>query len=342
MTARVLAVPRDRAEATRRWLKERGWLSAEFGVARRAETVFLPLTEDAAGPFPDGREEQVELAAQPIVARSYRDALTGLSPTEREELPRSFDVVGDIVLIRLTDRWSATAPQIGQALLRFVPGARKVGWDHGVHGPTRRHSLQPLAGQGSWRTTHRENGLSLSVDLARAYFSPRLAREHARVAALVRSGERVFDLCCGIGPFALTIARDARAREVLAADVNPDAIALLQENAQRLGVSGRIHAEVADVREFVGRSGRADRVVFNLPREGIMYLTSVSAAVERGGTLHFYEVMERSEAASRPGQLVALMPAPSEWRAEPPRVIHAYAPSADLVAQTLRRGPAEG
>lgn len=338
MKVRALVVPRGRAESARQWLKDRGWLSTDFDVTRRGTDVVLPMTPEATGPYPDGAAEELELEPRPRDARSYRDEVPSLTPGERKELPRSFDVIGDIVLIRLTERWSTRAREIGEALLRFVPGARKVGWDHGVQGPTRRHELEALAGEGGWRTVHQENGLSLVVDLERAYFSPRLAREHARVAALVTPGERVLDLCCGIGPFGLTIARDGRARGVRAADVNPDAIALLTENARSLGLADRIRGEVSDVREFVGRSGTAERVVFNLPREGIMYLTSVSAAVERGGTLHFYEIMERSEASARPAQLRAMMPVPAEWRAEPTRVVHPYSPSSDLVTQTLRRG----
>lgn len=337
MRRRVLAVPRPQAESVRRGLKERGWLSTEQAVVRRGELVLLPLDDAAEGPFDAGTVEVVDLPAPARTARSYRDLFPTLSSADRRALPRSFDVVGDVVLVRLPERLADQAPAIGAALLEFVPGARKVGWDHGVQGPARRRQLQALAGTGDWRTHHRENGLVLEVDLERAYFSPRLAREHARVAALVRAGERVLDLCCGIGPFALTIARDGRAREVVAVDSNPDAIALLEANARRLGVAGLVRAHIADVAEFVARGGTAERITFNLPHEGIKYLTSVGAAVEGGGMLHFYEIMERSRAASRPSELAALLGPHGAWSAAPARVVHAYSPTADLVAQTLTR-----
>lgn len=338
MKRRVLVVPRPIAESVRRNLMERDWLSTEFAVGRRGNSVLLPLDDRAVGPFPEGDVEEVELSPAPVSPRSYRDLLPELSPAERRALPRSFDVVGDVVLVRLSDRLAPHAAAIGKALLEFVPGARKVGWDHGVQGTTRRRRLDPLAGEGPWRTEHRENGLTLDVDLEQAYFSPRLAREHARIATLVQDGERVLDLCCGIGPFALTIARKGRAREVVAVDLNPAAIALVEANSRRLGVSDRVHATVADVGDFVARCEPADRVTFNLPHDGIKYLTSVGASVGRGGTLHFYEIMERSRAASRPPELAAMLGPPGAWSAEPARVVHPYSPTADLFAHTLSRG----
>lgn len=339
MKRRFLVVPRPSAEASRQALKERGWLASTTPVVRRGDQVLLPLTEEATGPFPGGEIQEQELPSEATRPRSYRDLFPELSAGDRRALPRSFDVVGDIVLIRLPDRLGDQAAAIGAALLGFVPGARLVGWDHGVQGTTRRRRIEPLAGTGGWRTRHRENGLLLDVDVERAYFSPRLAREHARIASAVRPDEQVLDLCCGIGPFTLTIARDARAREIDAVDINPDAIELLVANARRLRLEARIRPEVGDLAEFLARAPPAGRVIFNLPHEGIKYLTSVGTAVEPGGTLHFYEIMERSRAASRPQELADLLNPAGGWRGEAARTVHPYSPTTDLLAHTLVRAP---
>ncbi|MCI4335727.1 MAG: methyltransferase domain-containing protein [Thermoplasmata archaeon] len=337
MKSRALVVPRAHAEAARSRLRERGWLRPDLEVSRTELTVSFPIV-DAANPLAaDGTIEVGEFRPTRVAPRSYREGVRGLNAEERSHLPRAFDVVGDVVLIRLPPDLAARGPEVGEALLQFVPGARKVGWDQGVHGPERLRKLVALAGQGAWATRHRENGLEIDVDPEVAYFSPRLAREHARVADLVRPGERVFDVCCGVGPFALTIARDGNAATVIGIDVNPAAIALLRSNAQRLGFTDRIRAEVADLTDFLPHAGTADRVIFNLPREGIKYLTSVSEAVGRGGTLHFYEVIDRSAAERRPGELIATVGGPETWSAEASRVVHPYSPSSDLVAQTLHR-----
>jgi tRNA (guanine37-N1)-methyltransferase len=243
------------------------------------------------------------------------------------------------VLIRLPDALRPHAAAVGSALLAFVPGARVVGLDLGVHGEARIREIERLAGDGPWTTQHRENGLLLDVDLERAYFSPRLAREHAAVAAAVRAGERVFDLACGVGPFAAHIARDGRAREVVAVDSNPAAVSLARGNLAR--AASRVPARVvlASIEAFATSSGACERAVFNLPHGGVKYLPSVGALVARGGSLHFYEVSDRAHPDSRTEELLQTLEsaAPGPWRAADRHVVHPYSPNDDLVGYRFVR-----
>jgi tRNA (guanine37-N1)-methyltransferase len=175
------------------------------------------------------------------------------------------------------------------------------------------------------------------VDLERAYFSPRLAREHARVADSVETGDRVYDLCCGVGPFALTIARDGRASAVVAVDSNPDAVALLRASAARGRFATPISALDLPVETFVPTVGPADRVILNLPHEGIKYLPSVARTVARRGRLYYYEVTPRTELERRGNAVVHALDRPEEWTVEEQHVVHPYSPSSDLVAFVLAR-----
>jgi tRNA (guanine37-N1)-methyltransferase len=328
-------VARSEAERVRLDLRDRGCLRSDLEVYRTEEFVTFPLQEPPEEPVPrDG--VLVESEFQPAgrrATRNYRELLDWPDEASRR-LPRSYDVVGDVVLVRIPPDLLDRSEEIGGALLTFVPGARVVARDEGVHGTARRRRLVRLAGIGGYRTRHRENGLDLEVDLERAYFSPRLGGEHARVADAVRPGETVFDLCCGIGPFSLAIARDGRAGEVVAVDSNPDAIELLESNGARLHLPRPIRAVVGDVLEFVASSGVAQRVVLNLPHEGIKYLTSVGKSVAPGGVLHYYEVTERSASARRLEELVGEL-GPRGWRMTECRVVHPYSPRSDLVAYAL-------
>lgn len=330
-------VLRADAERVRVELREGGWLADGVGAERTPVDVLFPLRAAPEPPPTRGELVEEEFAdAEPAAPATYRDLLA-LPSADQRLLPRAYDVVGDIVLVRLPPELAPHEPAIGSALLRFVPGARLVARDDGVQGVERRRSLTLLAGQGGYRTVHRENGLAFEVDVAQAYFSPRLGREHALVAAQVRSGERVFDLCCGVGPFSLTIARDGRAASVTAVDVNPPAIALLRENLRRLRLEGRVTAVEASIETFLPSAGVAERVVFNLPREGIKYAARVGNSVAPGGTLHYYDVTERSTREGRPNALSEALGGSRAWRLVESHDVHPYSPHADLVAYVFQR-----
>jgi tRNA G37 N-methylase Trm5 len=95
--------------------------------------------------------------------------------------------------------------------------------------------------------------------------------------------------------------------------------------------------EERPLEQFVPSAGTADRVVLNLPHEGIKYLPSVSAAVSPGGTFHYYEVTPRADLSMRETVLRSLLAPSGAWTSVDARRVHPYSPQADLVAYTLRR-----
>ena len=334
-----LRVPRARGEEIRRRLREAGYLHADLAIVHEGEFLVLPIREPASVPSDWG--QVVEREFRPRKRRGpsdYRELLTW-TDEQKNELPRSFDIIGDIVLIRLPDTLEARKEEIGQALLQFVPSARIVGLDRGVHGPERRRRVERIAGEGPWRTRHRENGVDLEVDVERAYFSPRLAHEHERVAAGVREGERVYDLCCGVGSFALKLARDGRASSISAVDSNPDAIALLRSTRARYPWGERIEVVQAPIEQFLPSRGAVERVILNLPHEGIKYLPLVARTIAPRGRLHYYEVTPRAEPEERAEKVVNAL-GPGSWELVGRHVVHPYSPSSDLVAYVVGRGEA--
>jgi tRNA (guanine37-N1)-methyltransferase len=339
MKAPALRVPVSEGEAHRRRLQEAELLDDRLRILAEGDWLWLPLRA-VPGELPPGSEVQ-ERDFPPQNERrprDYRDLLN-LPPELHALLPRSFDVLGEVVLIRLPSELEPQASAIGEALLQFVPGARIVGEDGGVQGPTRVRALRPIAGTGSFRTPYRENGLEFVVDSATCYFSPRLAREHARVAALVRPGERLLDLCCGLGPFGLTAARREATLRVVAVDVNPAAIALLRENAVRLGVADRIDARLADAEEELARLGRFDRVVLNLPHDGARFLPRLEPHVEPGGTLEYYEIVDRDRLVVRAESIRTELGNAAAWTVTGSANVHEYSPGAVLRRHTFKFRP---
>jgi 23S rRNA (uracil1939-C5)-methyltransferase len=93
-----------------------------------------------------------------------------------------------------------------------------------------------------------------------------LATEYAGL----RGHERVFDLYCGIGTIALSLA--VRAREVIGVEIVEAAVADALENA-RINEIGNARFYAGDIRlamrDLVEREGRPDVVVVDPPRAGL-------------------------------------------------------------------------
>ncbi|MEM3341929.1 MAG: hypothetical protein QW728_04485, partial [Thermoplasmata archaeon] len=133
------------------------------------------------------------------LCRTYRECLEG-SPAAMEKLPASHDRIGDLIVLKIPEELLRVADEIGKAVLFVETGARAVFHDGGVKEETRIRNLIRIAGEGSTLTKHKENGLVLDIDIAKAYFSPRLGHERQRIAELVRQGEAVWDIFAGVGP----------------------------------------------------------------------------------------------------------------------------------------------
>ena len=338
MIAPGLRVPRANGEEVRHELLEEGLLRPDLAILHEGDFLVLPLLEGPSDLPPSwgGRVERDFREIERKGPTRYRDLLPW-PESEKAELPRSFDVVGEVVLIRLPAELESRKGEVGEALLRFVPGTRLVGLDHGVHGEDRRRQVEPIAGSGPWRTRHRENGIDLDVDVEQAYFSPRLAREHERVAVEVGPGESVYDLCCGVGPFSVTIVHRQPSATVTAVDANPEAIALLRATLSRYPFGRRVTPLVARLEEFLPTVPPVERVVMNLPHEGIKYLPSVARTTAPGGRLYYYEVVARTEFATRGTTLVNRLSPIGGFEAVAERIVHPYSPSSDLVAFVFER-----
>ena len=64
---------------------------------------------------------------------------------------------------------------------------------------------------------------------------------------LLPEGGRVLDLCCGSGAVALSLAQEAAAAEVVAADVSAAALEVAKANGQRCGLAERVEWHCGDL-----------------------------------------------------------------------------------------------
>jgi tRNA (guanine37-N1)-methyltransferase len=223
--------------------------------------------------------------------RTLEEALEGRLPNDKLVLlPRAYDLIGDIAVLEIPDELEGFSKLIGSAFHAMHQNFRTVLAKKGaVSGVTRIRQYNLLSGDDRSKTIHTEYGCRLVVDLEKAYFSPRLLEEHNRIAQLVQENELVVDMFCGVGPFAIHIARQKRAR-VFAIDVNPYAIELLRESITLNKLVGEIVPIVADAHDYVKNEETCvSRVIMNHPSGASDFIPDACGILKPGGTIHYYD-----------------------------------------------------
>ena len=294
----------------RRELIGKGLFSGEYPVLGEGGFVLFPVS----GPLAGSGFEIVEREAERLPARhdSLKEALSGfLPPEELESVIGSFDIIGDIAIIEIPETLSKHETRIGEALLSVHKNLKAVLKKLGpMEGEYRVRRVKCIAGEDRTTTIYKESGVSMELDVAKVYFSVRLSHERSRIASLVKPNERILALFAGVGPFPLVIAKSHPDAEIVAIELNPEAVAFMEKNIAR-NRAKNVKAVLGDARETVmrGYAGWADRVIMPHPTAGHEFLDAAFAGAKDGATIHFYtfadisgpgrDAMAKAEAAAK-------------------------------------------
>jgi len=283
-------------------LRSLGLLSRELKIQQAEDYLCIPLIKK---PSPAAIKEfekilpEFEISTHefPERAKRHRSLLDMLGdklpPHLLASLPRAIDFVGQIAVVEIPPELERRKEIIGEAIMKVHKQLHTVlSKSSAVEGVYRLREFKVIAGIGETETIHKEYGCAYHVDLAKAYFSPRLSHEHDRVASKVKEGETIVDMFAGVGPFSVLIAKRHEDVRVYAIDVNPDAIDLLKRNLKENRVKQKVTPILGDVDQIIGErlSGVADRVIMNLPERAIEYVDAACETLKHeGGAVHYYD-----------------------------------------------------
>ena len=241
---------------------------------------------------------------------SLRDELSCIVPGKMLELaPSRFSLVGDVAIISIPPTLEGQKKEIGEAIITNHRNVKTVlNKISKLAGERRVAEFEVLAGGGTV-TCHREFGFAYRLDVARAFFNPRLGSERMRVASKALPGERIIVPFAGVGPFAIPLA--VAGARVLALEISSEACRWLAKNATQNGVDGNVEIVNCDAfalcRMMAGRSqdgeeGKSrrqerefDRAVVPTPYGRDDIFDSISSIVKPGGAIHFYTFKKRHQ-----------------------------------------------
>ncbi|MDR3075010.1 MAG: class I SAM-dependent methyltransferase family protein [Candidatus Methanoplasma sp.] len=282
-------VPKREGERVRADLASRGILDTTMKIRSEGQFLLIPIL---AGNHEGYDVTEADLEHSEQNPTDYREVLE--IPDElRKDLPTSFDMIGDVAIIKLQDGLMPYRHRIGTALMTVNPSIRIVMTDSGVKGDLRVRELEPISGKGGPETVHKEFGVRMITDPSKVYFNPRLATERARVASLVEDGETIIDMFAGVAPFGLVICKIARPDKVYSIDLNPYAEGFARRNAE-LNRIGNIIPMTGDAAEVIKGLPDADRVIMNLPQTADSFLRDALSKTKVGGVIHLHKIIERS------------------------------------------------
>jgi tRNA (guanine37-N1)-methyltransferase len=310
MSERSLCIKVDKihGEKTLILANKLGLINRELKIQHDTNHLYIPLMrqpepiemEKLKAQLPDFELETKVFAQKKSQPKTLHQVLEDqLLPSVLVSLPRALDVIGDIAVIDIPPELKTYKRVIGESLLKTHKNVRTVLAKVGaVTGTYRLREFEVIAGEHRTTTVHKEHGCQYHVDVATAYFSPRLSTEHNRVASLVQKDETVVDLFAGVGPFAVLIAKKHADAKVYAVDINPEAVEFLKRNIRLNRVDHGVIPIQGNARQAVEKQllGVADRVIMNLPEKAIKFVDAACKALKpSGGTVHYYAFIRRPD-----------------------------------------------
>jgi tRNA (guanine37-N1)-methyltransferase len=291
-----LKIPKNHADEIRRILLKYSLINLKFKIKRSKDFVYIPLIKKLEAEkikelnFPSFEIIETEFEAHNKQPKSLKDYLKNkISSDKIIEIKKSFDIIGDIVILEVPEELENEKYLIGKAALNFTKRRTVYKKNSNIQGVIRTRELEYLAGEDKSETIHTEYGSRLMIDVRKVYFSPRLATEREKITNQVNNGETIIDMFTGVGPFSIAISRNKKV-EIYAIDINPDAIHYLEKNIILNKIQGKIIPILGDVKDVLKvKNIMADRIIMNLPETAYLFLESAIKSLKEGGVLHYYE-----------------------------------------------------
>ncbi len=229
-----------------------------------------------------------------ISMKLYKNLKLILTKKELSLMPRSFEVVGDILIFsRFPQQLKKKERIIGNKILSLLNNIKVVCIKDSKHsGKYRTNKIRIIAGEKRKITLHKENNVLVKVDVEKCYFSPRLSTERLRIANQVKN-ENVLVMFSGIGIYCLTLAK--KAKQVYGIEANPVAHKYALENL-KLNKIDNVKLIKGDVKKVVPKlKQKFDRIIMPLPKDAYKFLDIALKVIKKKGIIHLYDFEDEKE-----------------------------------------------
>jgi len=215
-----------------------------------------------------------------------------LEVAELNKLCSSFDIIGNIAIIKIPETLSSKKKLIADTLIEEIKAIKTVFCQvSGIEGDYRLRKLELLSGENTSITIHKEHGCTFKVDVINAYFSPRLSTERLRISNLIKPNEVIVNMFGGVGTFSIIMSHNNKTSRIYSIDSNPIAHDLCKENIEINKLTRNVFPILGDAKlEITNKlKGIATRVLMPLPEKAREFVdTAISSLANNRGIVHYF------------------------------------------------------
>lgn len=160
-----------------------------------------------------------------------------------------------------------------------------------------------IAGENTRVTLHKENGITLRLNVEEVYFSPRLSTERKRILNQVQDHEKMLCLFSGCGPYPILFAK-YKDVQITSIEINPIGVQYQQENIQLNKIKPFTILQ-GDVKEILPRIKETyDRICMPLPKDAENFLEDVLPKTKKGSIIHMYDFVHEEQLINRQQEIL--------------------------------------
>lgn len=268
---------------------------------------------------------------------SLRDHLIEILPEKyHKNIPRGFEVVGDIAIIEVPDNLVKFEREIGESILKVNSHIKVVLKKSGIHkGEFRTQKLDYLFGEKRKETLYIENGVRIKLNVETVYFSSKLSTEREILSSKVKENSKVLVMFSGCGPYTFNILKkQPNLKRVDSIEINPEGhkyalenlelnknllkkskrfknkVEKLKNNKEKINekeIISQINKETVrffneDVRKVLQNElleEKYDEIFMPLPKDAELFLDCAFKASRPGTIVHMYDFVHESEFPSK-------------------------------------------
>ncbi len=219
-----------------------------------------------------------------------------ITEKELKYLPKGYQIVGKILLIKLHKKLLKHRKLIGKAIIEILPYVHNVCLIKEIKKEVRKPKVEVIAGCENTQTLHQEHGCKFLLDVSEIMWSQGNKQERIRLVKLVKPKETIVDMFAGIGYFSIFLAKYCKTNKIYAIDVNPKAIEYLRENIWLNNVENKIEILQGDCREFAKLlENTADRVIMGYLFKTEKFLPHALKIAKNNAIIHFHRTVKEEE-----------------------------------------------